>query len=60
MKLYNIEIDDGDGNIETISVEAKDEDEAISLAKQKLLTISNEADLDLMVVISLWSESKSS
>jgi len=53
MTKYRVEIDDGDGNIEWIEVDALDENDAVDAATKKLSDLKPEADPDLMVVITL-------
>ena len=53
MTKYRVEIDDGDGNIEWIEVDAIDENHAADSAVEKLVNLKPEADPDLMVVITL-------
>ena len=53
MTKYRIEIDDGDGNIEWIEVDALDENEAVDAATKKLSDLKPEADPDLMVAITI-------
>ena len=53
MAVYKVEIDDGDGNMEWIEVDAEDENEAVDLSVKKLAIMKPEADSELMVVISL-------
>lgn len=53
MTKYRVEIDDGDGNIEWIEVDALDENDATDSAVKKLAILKPEADPDLMVVITL-------
>ena len=53
MITYNVEIDDGDGDISWIEVEAVDDNDAIEAAKEKLASIKPDAESDLMVVITL-------
>ena len=56
MSTYRVEIDDGDGNIEWIEVDALNENEASDLAIKKLANLKPEADPDLMVVITLETD----
>jgi len=53
MTKYRVEIDDGDGNIEWIEVDALDENDAVDAATKKLSDLKPHADPDLMVVITL-------
>ena len=53
MTKYRVEIDDGDGNIEWIEVDALDENEAVDVATKQLSDLKPEADSDLMVVITI-------
>ena len=53
MTKYRVELDDGDGNIDWIEVNALDENEAVDAATKKLSDLKPEADPDLMVVITL-------
>ncbi len=53
MTKYRVEIDDGDGNIEWIEVDALDENDAVDAAIKQLSNLRPEADSDLMVVITI-------
>ena len=53
MTKYRVQIDDGDGKIEWIEVEAVDENDAADSAAKKLAILKPEADPDLMVVITI-------
>ena len=60
MTKYRVEIDDGDGNIEWIEVDALDENEAVDAATKKLSDLKPEADPDLMVAITIETGQKNS
>ena len=53
MNKYKVEMDDGDGNIEWIDVEAKDESSVVDVAVAEFSKMKPEADSDLMVIISI-------
>jgi len=53
MNKYKVEIDDGDGNIEWIDVEANDESSVVDVAVAQFSKMKPEADSDLMVIISI-------
>ena len=57
MTKYRVEIDDGDGNIDWIEVNAQDDNEAVDSAIKKTADLKPEADPDLMVVITVEPES---
>ena len=57
MTKYRVEIDDGDGNIDWIEVDAQDDNEAVDSAIKKTADLKPEADPDLMVVITVELES---
>ena len=57
MTKYRVEIDDGDGNIDWIEVDAQDDNEAVDSAIKKTADLKPEADPDLMVVITVEPES---
>lgn len=53
MGKYKVEIDDGDGNIHWLDVEAGDENGASDAARRQLAELDSEADSDLFVVITI-------
>ena len=53
MQKFNVQIDDGDGSIEWIQVDAVGEDDAADKAKQILLSMNKHIDDDLVVVITI-------